>query len=145
MKITVEFDSLEEFQEHFTVSSTANAEVLSQIQDNITALSGQMEDQTQKLSDAVDKVYHAGRDDVGGKLHKDIKDIDDVAEDYDEELFKQVKDHFDKLFAAYPNRETIIKGHIKDVVGDYEIRTGLSVNAYEQLQHKARFIEEIMS
>lgn len=140
MKITVEFDSLEEFQEHFT---TANSEELSE--HIIKQVEEAIGESTDVITNAVDKVYHAGRDDVGGKLHKDIKDIDDVAEDYDEELYKKVKAEFDELFEKYPRNHVHIKSWIKRVVGDYEIRTGLSKNAYEQLEQNAASLREILS
>lgn len=139
MKITVQFDSLEEFQEHFTVGNSADSaqKIISQLEDAIN-------DSTEIISSAVDKVYHAGRDDVGGKLHKDIKDIDDVADDYDEALYLKVKADFDYLFETYPQRHVTIKSWIKREVGDYEVRPGLSVNAYQQLERNAAMVKNML-
>jgi N-acetyl-anhydromuramyl-L-alanine amidase AmpD len=140
MKITVEFDSLEEFQQHFTTtdSEKVSEHIIKQVEEAIG-------ESTDVITSAVDKAYHAGRDDVGGKLHKDIKDIDDVAEDYDEEQYKKVKAEFDELFEKYPRHHVQIKSWIKRVVGDYEIRPGLSTNAYNQLAHNARSLREFLS
>lgn len=140
MKITVEFDSLEEFREHFT---TGNSEEMSKM--IVSQLEEAIGESTDVITGAVDKVYHAGRDDVGGNLHKDIKDIDDVADDYDEALYIATKAAFDELFGKYPRNHVQIKRKIKEVVGDYEIRKGLSKNAYEQLQLNARNLSEWLS
>lgn len=145
MKITIQFDSLDEFQQHFNFSSPITTEALSDLHSQLQSLDVKIDNQTQQLAKAIDEVYKAGADDVGGKLHKDIKDIDDVAQDYDEQLFLHVKTLFDNLFETYPKQETIIKKRIKDVVGDYEIRPGLSVDAYQQLEHEAIALDEIMS
>lgn len=103
MKITVEFESLEEFNAHFGNTSGANS-----------------------------PSYKPGEDDVGGKLHKDIKDIDDVSSDYDTALFAHATALFN-LYLEKGNNATLLKKKVKEVVGDYEIRTGLSDSAYEQL------------
>ena len=70
-------------------------------------------------------------------FHRDIKDIDDVDENYDVALYEEVKGMFDVLHKENPAQSHIFKGKIKALVGDYEVTRGLSDEAYKQLKRAA--------
>lgn len=114
MRITVEFESLEEFQKHFAVNN-----------DSALAIA--------QLGQKIDGLYKVGSDDVGGKLHKDIKDIDDVDQNYDHDLYLRVLNEFKKYIDRHPRSESAVREGIYNRIGDYEIPTGLSDEAYHRL------------
>ena len=82
-----------------------------------------------------EKLYQSGQDDVGGKLHKDIKDIDDIAKDgdYNVDLYFEAVSLFNELVERNPQTEDALKQGLFNRVGDYEIRQGLSDDAYKKL------------
>jgi len=138
MKITVQFESLDEFESHFNASPSLSNTKLDELQ----ATADSLQDALNKLQSTVTT---AGGNDVGGKLHKDIKDIDDVADDYDEELYLKVKAAFDKLFKEHPRQEAVIKAGIRQRIGDYKVPKGLSVDAYKMLEAYAYNLTDWMS
>lgn len=81
-------------------------------------------------------VYKSGQDDVGGKLHKDIKDIDDVADDYNHKLYSHAKELERLYLRERPEQEHILEGRIRELTGDYTVNTGLSDVLYNQLIRK---------
>lgn len=118
MKITVEYESIEEFERY-------------------TKIGGQNRDGglLPVLLDIKEKLYQSGQDDVGGKLHKDIKDIDDIANDgdYNVDLYFEAVSLFNELVERNPETEDALRQGLFNRVGDYEIRQGLSDDAYKKL------------
>lgn len=132
MKVTVEFESLKEFLNFGGIE--AEGVSLGDIASSLNEVRKEISVGNRNLSEAIKANYRAGQDDVGGNLHKDIKDIDDVSENYSEHLYNYANAlaNVYRKHASEPKRKHL-KSRIHDVTGDYEIRTGLSDDAYSTL------------
>lgn len=89
---------------------------------------------TEKLEALDANVLKVGQDIQGIKVHVDFKDIDDVDPNYDKEEYNKTVGLFEELFTKYPRQIDNLRNGIYKRIKDYEVRAGLSTNAYKRLQ-----------
>ena len=120
-----------EFEKHFTVADDkASLQLLESIRNDLSS-------QIQSVNSHVQTLYQAGQDDVDGKLHKDIKDIDDVntTGEVNEELWEELVRVRDALFNWRPATKRGAQKKIREVIGDRDISRNISEAAMIEIYY----------
>lgn len=130
MKITVIFESLDEFESHMSIAKAPDTGVQFELlQEAINAQNELLIQETSKLKTAVENTYHAGDDIIGGKVEVSFTDSDLLELDgtVHHDLLKEVHELMAKVDQVDDKfNENVEEQIIYKVTGSYSLRNDLN-------------------